>query len=74
MHLEDMIRMRAYDIWIAEGCPKGREKDHWAQAAAEIEASIADAPENTGISPDAETPATAEEEPPSKPTLVRRAA
>ena len=35
----DMLRMRAYDIWIAEGCPEGGEKDHWERAAAEIEAS-----------------------------------
>ena len=38
MDQEDRIRMRAYDLWIAEGCPRGREKEHWERAAAEIEA------------------------------------
>ena len=27
--LERRIRERAYRIWLEEGCPEGREKDHW---------------------------------------------
>jgi hypothetical protein len=42
MDKENRIRVRAYDIWVAEGCPEGRDSEHWQQAAAEIEASIAD--------------------------------
>ena len=29
---EDLIRERAYDIWIAEGRPHGRELAHWQRA------------------------------------------
>lgn len=37
MDREDRIRARAYDIWIAEGCPRGREVEHWTRACAEVE-------------------------------------
>lgn len=30
---EDMIRERAYAIWIEEGRPEGRADAHWRQAA-----------------------------------------
>jgi len=33
---DEFIRRRAYDIWLSEGCPEGRENDHWEQAAREI--------------------------------------
>lgn len=33
---EDMIRARAHQIWEAEGCPEGREAEHWAQAIEEL--------------------------------------
>jgi|EndMetStandDraft_8_1072994.scaffolds.fasta_scaffold1605529_2 hypothetical protein len=29
---EDRIRARAYEIWVAEGMPDGREVEHWALA------------------------------------------
>jgi hypothetical protein len=74
MEQEDRIRMRAYDIWIAEGCPAGREKDHWEQAAAEIEATTTDASDNTGIPAAEAEPPTAEETSQTKPSLARRAA
>lgn len=32
----EAIRARAHEIWESEGCPEGREADHWAQAEAEI--------------------------------------
>jgi hypothetical protein len=33
---EDRIRERAYDIWIAEGRPDGRELAHWTRATYEL--------------------------------------
>jgi hypothetical protein len=30
--LERRIRERAHRIWEEEGCPEGREQDHWDQA------------------------------------------
>lgn len=32
----DHIRQRAYDIWIAEGCPAGKDVEHWARAKQEL--------------------------------------
>jgi hypothetical protein len=34
--LTQKIRDRAYQIWIDEGQPKGREHEHWEQAAREL--------------------------------------
>ncbi|KQT85306.1 DUF2934 domain-containing protein [Aurantimonas sp. Leaf443] len=34
----EAIRARAYEIWEREGCPSGREHEHWAEANAEFEA------------------------------------
>ena len=33
---EDLIRERAYGIWIAEGRPDGREHAHWERARHEL--------------------------------------
>jgi len=30
------IELRAYYIWESEGCPDGKQQDHWALAEAEI--------------------------------------
>ena len=35
---ERRIRERAYAIWEREGRPRGREREHWEQAAAELAA------------------------------------
>ena len=29
---ENWIRNRAHELWEAEGCPNGKELDHWFQA------------------------------------------
>jgi hypothetical protein len=29
---EDRVRERAYQLWQQEGCPPGRERDHWDKA------------------------------------------
>jgi hypothetical protein len=34
--LTSQIRQRAYQIWLAEGCPEGRERIHWLRAEAEV--------------------------------------
>ncbi|HUZ63672.1 MAG TPA: DUF2934 domain-containing protein [Acetobacteraceae bacterium] len=33
---EARIRERAYAIWMEEGCPDGRQHEHWERAAREI--------------------------------------
>ena len=34
--VEERVKRRAYEIWQREGCPEGREADHWALAKEEI--------------------------------------
>ncbi len=34
---EDEIRERAHQIWMEEGCPHGRDREHWEQAIRELE-------------------------------------
>jgi len=34
--LTDCIRERAYEIWVASGCPHGAAEDHWLAAEREI--------------------------------------
>lgn len=36
LSLQDAIRARAYDIWVAEGQPRGRSSEIWSRAEAEI--------------------------------------
>jgi len=45
----DRVRQRAYDIWIADGCPAGKEVEHWKRAERELfaETNVA-APETGG--------------------------
>ncbi len=32
----DQIAARAYEIWLAEGAPTGRQEQHWLQAEKDI--------------------------------------
>jgi hypothetical protein len=32
----DQIAVRAYQIWVANGCPQGRDTEHWLQAEREL--------------------------------------
>jgi hypothetical protein len=41
--LIEAIRQRAYEIWLAEGCPHGRDHVHWLRAEAEFRERIAEA-------------------------------
>lgn len=34
--LNQVIRDRAYYIWLESGCPQGRDQEHWCQAEQEI--------------------------------------
>ncbi|MTJ79694.1 MAG: DUF2934 domain-containing protein [Telmatospirillum sp.] len=43
---ENRIRQRAFEIWQAQGCPEGRDLDHWLQA--EVELQIADSRRSRG--------------------------
>jgi hypothetical protein len=35
---DEAIKERAYHIWMREGCPHGRDFEHWVQAQVELEA------------------------------------
>jgi hypothetical protein len=63
---EARIRERAYDIWVREGRPHGRDAEHWQKAVAEITAesgAVADRAA-AGSKPRTETP----EPPPAAPS------
>jgi hypothetical protein len=34
--LLEQIQRRAYEIWLSEGCPLGRDGIHWVRAEAEF--------------------------------------
>ncbi|RXF67208.1 DUF2934 domain-containing protein [Hansschlegelia zhihuaiae] len=36
MDRETQIRERAYQIWLEEGRPEGREDEHWCRAAQQL--------------------------------------
>lgn len=40
--VQQRIRDRAYAIWVEEGCPHGRDTDHWLQAERDIAVSLTD--------------------------------
>jgi hypothetical protein len=40
---DEQIRLRAYQIWEAEGRPEGRDEEHWHQASDEVSHSRDDA-------------------------------
>lgn len=35
------IELRAYEIWLHEGCPSGHDLDHWLRAESEVAAEAA---------------------------------
>jgi hypothetical protein len=39
--LEQQIQQRAYEIWLSEGCPLGRDRIHWLRAEAEFRERMA---------------------------------
>ena len=51
---EERVRQRAYELWQLEGCPAGREQEHWDQAVKEI--SQNEASSEKGVATDADLP------------------
>jgi hypothetical protein len=39
--LAAQIQLRAYEIWLSEGCPPGRDRIHWVRAEAEFREKLA---------------------------------
>lgn len=39
--LTGAIQRRAYEIWLSEGCPHGRDQIHWLRAEAEVREEFA---------------------------------
>jgi hypothetical protein len=48
MDNSERIRLRAYEIWIQQGQPEGREFDHWQQARREVLGSQAENRDENG--------------------------
>ncbi len=71
---EARIRDRAYEIWVREGRPQGRQDEHWRQAEAEIAAEMdaASGPKAAGGKPGSEPAAAEEERPASGPPRSSR--
>jgi hypothetical protein len=53
--LTDRIRERAYEIWVAGGCPHGAAEDHWLAS----EREILDAPQTAAERESLDAPQTA---------------
>lgn len=47
--VEQRIRDRAYAIWLDEGCPEGRDADHWLKAERAILAETAAIPDRSPV-------------------------
>jgi hypothetical protein len=43
--LEQRIRERAFFIWIGQGRPEGRDREHWQQAESELTAAPDETPQ-----------------------------
>jgi hypothetical protein len=52
---EEIVRIRAYGIWESEGCPHGRDVEHWFLSLEETrrfaEAKMAEQPETAANKP-----------------------
>ncbi|MGQ4273066.1 DUF2934 domain-containing protein [Terrihabitans sp. B22-R8] len=66
MDKDELIRQRAYEIWVAQGQPEGQESEHWAQARREIESESPPEPDANGPT-GAEIPSSLSEAPPKQP-------
>lgn len=65
---EARIRERAYEIWVREGRPHGRDAEHWQKAEAEIAAESGPADHAAAGSKPGTEAATAPTAPPSVPS------
>jgi hypothetical protein len=55
---EQWLQRRAYAIWEVEGCPEGRDREHWDQAERELSAARA-AGQSASSAAEPEVPSTA---------------
>jgi hypothetical protein len=39
--LMEQVQHRAYEMWLSEGCPLGRDRIHWIRAEAEFREKLA---------------------------------
>jgi hypothetical protein len=51
MDKDELIRLRAYEIWIQEGQPEGKEEEHWRRARRDIEGVMDEDEGFTPVSP-----------------------
>lgn len=64
---EEKIRAKAYEIWVAEGCPDGCAEQHWATAEAIVaEELVAEKPKRAPRKPRAAAEAEPAAEEPKK--------
>lgn len=68
-HRQESVRERAYQIWEREGCPTGRQHEHWMRAERELGSETDEASDAAAAD---EMPA--EEKSASKPAKRKRAA
>jgi DUF2934 family protein len=47
-NLLEQIRRRAYELWLSEGCPHGRDRIHWLRAEAELREKLHPLEANAG--------------------------
>lgn len=45
---DQYVRLRAYQLWVQEGRPKGREYVHWHKARLEVEPGVSRAERSLG--------------------------
>lgn len=64
----DEIAAQAYQIYLREGCPEGRDLDHWLQAEIELRASTNGIENGNGVHPATAAPERAERQPGARAT------
>ncbi|MDR3441176.1 DUF2934 domain-containing protein [Telmatospirillum sp.] len=75
---QERIRNRAFEIWQSEGCPEGRDVEHWQRAEEELtaEAKLSEAPAKKATAKTVSAKKTAEPKPAkstAKPAAAKRA-
>lgn len=71
---DEAIRVRAYEIWVAEGRPHGHDYDHWLRAVREVEAEVVLEVETPPAKKAAKPRATAAKASTPKPATTKTAA
>lgn len=54
---EERIRRKAYELWLAEGCPEGRHEFHWEEAREIVALEDAGGPPTVSLEDSLEEPA-----------------